>query len=211
MTAGPAGPAVCCRSGAGSRRAGPDADGCRRPGRMARTGSIARGRSRLHVVGGTAARLRGTGGRGSWRHDAVLQPGARPLFAWHEDPERAETRPHRHRGTGRDCRGHGARTPRPGLARRDDGADWDPDFSHLPPSARLQFDSGATITVDMQNRPCHLPGPVIARETGGNAKAFRRAAHGRRGVTAWVERVGVVRIGDGVRLHVPDQRVWRAS
>ncbi len=86
-----------------------------------------------------------------------------------------------------------------------------PDFSHLLPSARLQFDSGATITVDMQNRPCHLPGPVIARETGMDAKAFRRAARGRRGVTAWVERVGDVRIGDGVRLHVPDQRVWRAS
>jgi hypothetical protein len=33
-------------------------------------------------------------------------------------------------------------------------------------------------------------------------------AEGRRGVTAWVERVGVLRVGDRLRLHVPDQRPW---
>lgn len=84
-----------------------------------------------------------------------------------------------------------------------------PDFSHVPPSARLQFDGGATLTVDMQNRPCPLPGPVIARETERDARAFRRAAAGRRGVTAWVERAGTIRVGDNVRLYVPDQRAWR--
>ncbi|XDA97469.1 MOSC domain-containing protein [Sulfitobacter sp. LCG007] len=83
-----------------------------------------------------------------------------------------------------------------------------PDFSHVPPSSRLQFSSGAAITVDMQNRPCVLPGREIEKDSPGYGSAFKRAAKGLRGVTAWVEREGPVATGDTVRLHVPDQRVW---
>ncbi len=83
-----------------------------------------------------------------------------------------------------------------------------PDFTHLPPSSRLQFADGATVTVDMENRPCMLPAPVIERDAPGHGGAFKRAAEGLRGVTAWVEREGIVRIGDAVTLHVPDQRAW---
>ena len=83
-----------------------------------------------------------------------------------------------------------------------------PDFSHVPPSSRLQFASGATLTVDMQNRPCHLPAPIIDRFLPGAGKSFKSAAKGRRGVTAWVEREGTLSVGDDVRLHVPDQRGW---
>jgi hypothetical protein len=83
-----------------------------------------------------------------------------------------------------------------------------PDFSHLPPSSRLQNESGATLTVDMENRPCVLPAkPIEAHHAGFGAK-FKSAANGRRGVTAWVEREGVFRVGDRMRLHVPDQPVW---
>jgi len=42
----------------------------------------------------------------------------------------------------------------------------------------------------------------------GNGRGFKRAAEGRRGVTAWVEREGMLRLGDTLRLHVPDQRAW---
>ena len=84
-----------------------------------------------------------------------------------------------------------------------------PDFSHVPPSARLQGPDGATVTVDMQNRPCHLPAMTIEAARPGHGKAFRAAARGLRGVTAWVEREGCFRIGDRLRLHVPDQRAWR--
>lgn len=83
-----------------------------------------------------------------------------------------------------------------------------PDFSHIPPSSRLQGDSGATLTVDMENRPCHLPAPVIEQDAPGFGKAFRSAAKGRRGVTAWVEREGLFRVGDMLTLHIPDQRGW---
>lgn len=84
-----------------------------------------------------------------------------------------------------------------------------PDFTHIPPSSRLQIDTGATLTVDMENRPCHLPAPVIEADAPGHGKAFKAAAKGRRGVTAWVEREGEIRLGCTVTLHVPDQRGWR--
>ena len=82
------------------------------------------------------------------------------------------------------------------------------DFSHVPPSARLQADSGATLVIDMENRPCVLPGRVIDREAPGSGARFKTAAKGRRGVTAWVEREGRLSIGDTLRLHIPDQPVW---
>jgi hypothetical protein len=84
-----------------------------------------------------------------------------------------------------------------------------PDFSHLPPSSRLQGPSGATLVIDMQNRPCHLPAPVIDGDHPGLGGAFKTAANGRRGVTAWVECEGLLAVGDPLTLHIPDQRVWK--
>jgi hypothetical protein len=86
-----------------------------------------------------------------------------------------------------------------------------PDFSHIPPSSRLQAPSGATVTVDMQNRPCTLPVAEIEADAPGHGAAFRAAAKRRRGVTAWVEREGTFRIGDSLALHIPDQRPWNPS
>ncbi len=83
-----------------------------------------------------------------------------------------------------------------------------PDFSHIPPSSRLQAKGGATLVVDMENRPCILPARPIETRHPGFGKTFKPAAAGRRGVTAWVEREGVFKVGDPVRLHVPDQPVW---
>ena len=83
-----------------------------------------------------------------------------------------------------------------------------PDFTLVPPSSRLQGPDGATLVVDMENRPCHLPAREIEKVHPGLGKAFKSAAHHRRGVTAWVARPGVLRIGDSLRLHIPDQPVW---
>jgi len=83
-----------------------------------------------------------------------------------------------------------------------------PDFSHVPPGSRLQGEGGATLVVDIENRPCTLPArPIEGRHPGFGAK-FKAAGQGRRGITAWVEREGVFRLGEALRLHVPDQRVW---
>ena len=84
-----------------------------------------------------------------------------------------------------------------------------PDFTHVPPNSRLQGPSGATFTIDMENRPCVLPGREIDKDVPGHGPLFKTAAKGRRGVTAWVEREGIVQLGDVLRLHVPDQPRWR--
>jgi hypothetical protein len=82
------------------------------------------------------------------------------------------------------------------------------DFTHVPPSSRLQGESGATIVVDMENRPCMLPAREIEADMPGHGKAFKSAAKDLRGVTAWVEREGVFTLGERLRLHIPDQRAW---
>ncbi|MGV6812095.1 MAG: MOSC domain-containing protein [Brevirhabdus sp.] len=83
-----------------------------------------------------------------------------------------------------------------------------PDFTHVPPSSRLQSESGTTLVIDMENRPCHLPAKPIEADAPGKGGLFKAAARHRRGVTAWVERPGVLQLGDALRLHVPDQPVW---
>ena len=83
------------------------------------------------------------------------------------------------------------------------------DFTHVPPSSRLQSaTTGATLMVDMVNRPCVLPGREIEMEHDGFGAKFKPAAVGKRGVTASVEREGLLEIGDVMRLHIPDQRSW---
>ena len=83
-----------------------------------------------------------------------------------------------------------------------------PDFSHVPPSSRLQGPDGATLVVDMLNRPCQLPARSIESVAPGTGKRFKPAAEARRGVTAWVQREGRIALGDRLRLHIPDQRAW---
>ena len=83
-----------------------------------------------------------------------------------------------------------------------------PDFTHLPPSSRLQAAGGCTLVVDMENRPCTLPARPIEDRHPSFGKRFKPAAQGRRGVTAWVEREGTLTLGETVTLHIPDQPVW---
>ncbi len=84
-----------------------------------------------------------------------------------------------------------------------------PDFTHVPPSARLQNELGTTLCVDMENHPCRLPAKGIAARFGvETGRAFQQAAKDKRGVTAWVERIGPLRLGDKMRLHIPKQRGW---
>ena len=83
-----------------------------------------------------------------------------------------------------------------------------PDFSHLPPSSRLQAPSGATLVINMENRPCVFPGKSVEARHPGKGKLFMPAAKGRRGVTAWVEREGRIALGDALKVFIPDQPVW---
>lgn len=83
-----------------------------------------------------------------------------------------------------------------------------PDFTHIPPSSRLQAPSGATMTVDMENRPCLYPSRSLEIEHPGKGKGFKPAAKNRRGVCAWVAAEGRVAVGDMLTLHIPDQPMW---
>ena len=82
------------------------------------------------------------------------------------------------------------------------------DFSHVPPSSRLVFPSGASICIDLENRPCIYPGREIDKDLPGLGPKFKPAAEGRRGIVGWVEREGDISIGDKIRLFIPDQPAW---
>ncbi|KIC21954.1 MOSC domain-containing protein [Leisingera sp. ANG-Vp] len=84
-----------------------------------------------------------------------------------------------------------------------------PDFTFVPPSSRLQGPDGVTLTVDMENRPCVLPGREIEKDHSGYGARFKPAAQNRRGITAWVERPGALSLGEKLSLFVPDQRSWK--
>lgn len=83
-----------------------------------------------------------------------------------------------------------------------------PDFTHVPPSSRLQAPDGCTLVIDMENTPCVFPGKEIDQVAPGHGPRFKPAAAGRRGVTAWVQRPGRIQLGDRLRLFVPAQRAW---
>lgn len=83
-----------------------------------------------------------------------------------------------------------------------------PDFSKIPPSTRMIFASGASLVVDLENSPCKYPGEIIERHHPGKGDLFPKAAYGRRGVTAWVEREGHITTGEAIQLHIPPQHIY---
>lgn len=83
-----------------------------------------------------------------------------------------------------------------------------PDFTLIPPSCRLIFESGASIVADMENGPCKFVAEEIEREHPGKGLAFPAKAMHRRGVCGWVERPGRIETGMRARLHVPRQPDW---
>ncbi len=83
-----------------------------------------------------------------------------------------------------------------------------PDLTLLPPSTRLQFPSGATIVIDIENLPCRYPAEVIAKHYPDPSMGFVKAARHKRGVVGWVEREGVVSTGDAIMAWLPPQRIY---
>lgn len=83
-----------------------------------------------------------------------------------------------------------------------------PDFTLLPPSTRLQFSSGATLVVDLENYPCSQVAEVVGRHHPEVQNKVVKAAMHKRGVTAWVEREGVVATGDAIIVFLPPNRLY---
>jgi hypothetical protein len=81
-----------------------------------------------------------------------------------------------------------------------------PRLTQLPPGTRLFFPEDTTLVVDGENEPCRKAGRALeAHYTGqeGLAGRFVKAAHHRRGLVGWVERPGLIRPGDKVKIVLP--------
>ncbi len=83
-----------------------------------------------------------------------------------------------------------------------------PDFTQVPPSSRLVFEGGAALAIDMENGPCRYPGDVMEEFHPGCGKLFAPSAMNLRGVTAWIEKIGTIEVGETCRLHIPPQRIY---
>lgn len=83
-----------------------------------------------------------------------------------------------------------------------------PDLTLLPPSSRLQFPSGATLVIDMENMPCRQVADVISKAHPEKGPLFVKAATHKRGLTAWVECEGDVAVGDAITVFIPPQRMY---
>jgi hypothetical protein len=83
-----------------------------------------------------------------------------------------------------------------------------PDLTLLPPSTRLQFPSGATLVVDMENAPCRQVADVISQYHPEAKSGFVSAAARKRGLTAWVEREGTIETDDAIVVWIPPQRIY---
>jgi len=77
-------------------------------------------------------------------------------------------------------------------------------LTDLPRMTRLAFPSGAVLMLGGPNAPCTIAGDMVARTYGSRVEAFPKAAIGRRGVTAWVERPGLVKPSDAITVLPPD-------
>ena len=86
-----------------------------------------------------------------------------------------------------------------------------PALTQMPPSSRLVFEGGASLVVDMENGPCRFAAEQINQHRPGKGLRFAKVADGRRGVTAWVEKVGEIALGESVRLHIPPQRIYEPA
>lgn len=83
-----------------------------------------------------------------------------------------------------------------------------PDLTMLPPSTRLQFPSGATLVVDMENLPCRQVNDEISKTHPEQGPSFVKAATHKRGLTVWVECEGDVKISDEIKIFIPPQRIY---
>jgi hypothetical protein len=87
-----------------------------------------------------------------------------------------------------------------------------PRFTMLPPRTRLVFAGGAVVRVDGDNAPCRLAGEAIGRhvpDREGLDLLFPKAGRRRRGLVGFVERPGVIRPGEEVIAHLPEQWIYR--
>lgn len=79
-----------------------------------------------------------------------------------------------------------------------------PELSQLPPGSRLYFENGVGLAVEGVNAPCTTAGGGVQAHFPGRAdiaKVFPKVALGKRGLVAWVEKPGIIALGEAVQVR----------
>lgn len=82
-----------------------------------------------------------------------------------------------------------------------------PRLSKIPPATRFFFPDEATLIITSENFPCVFPGRAIQQhypDIPGLDRIFPKRGIGYRGLVAWVERPGIIRRGDTVRIALAE-------
>jgi hypothetical protein len=86
-----------------------------------------------------------------------------------------------------------------------------PNLTQIPPRTRLVFEGGTVIRVDGDNPPCRFSGAAIAAnypDREGLDLLFPKAATRLRGLVGYVEIPGLIRQGETVTAHIPEQWIY---
>lgn len=86
-----------------------------------------------------------------------------------------------------------------------------PSLSLVPPRTRLVFEGGLVIRVDGDNAPCRVAGNAIGQNFPGREGLdllFPKAAQKLRGLVGYVEKPGVLKAGESVTAHIPEQWIY---
>lgn len=86
-----------------------------------------------------------------------------------------------------------------------------PNLSWLPSRTLMMFENGASLKVEGDNAPCRQSGRAIAARFASRddvETGFVKAARRRRGLVAWVEKPGALRLGERVEIRLPEQWIY---
>ncbi|MGV3620530.1 MAG: MOSC domain-containing protein [Archangium sp.] len=77
-----------------------------------------------------------------------------------------------------------------------------PSLTKIAPGTRFIFPSGAVLVIDGENEPCVKSGKAVAlaAQKPELSSRFVKAAWNKRGLVAWVERPGMIKVGDGLKV-----------
>ncbi len=84
-------------------------------------------------------------------------------------------------------------------------------LSFLPAGTLMYFDGGVTLAVQAMNGPCRFSGASIAKhypDREGLDLLFPKVAKRLRGLLAWVEKPGTLRVGEVAKVAIPEQWIY---
>ncbi|MGJ8528135.1 MOSC domain-containing protein [Maritalea sp.] len=86
-----------------------------------------------------------------------------------------------------------------------------PNLSRVPSRTLFFFPSGAVVRIDGYNAPCKISGKSLQDAQEGRDDiefGFVKAAKTTRGIVGWVERPGIINVGDEIKVRVWPQELY---